>query len=69
MPLPSHLEWAAAPGNVELPAKLTNLPRDSVANVSQLLTLDKAVLTERAGSIPKRKLELVLAGIDIVLGR
>ena len=69
VPLTSNLEWAAAPGNVELPAKLTNLPRDSVANVSQLLTLDKAVLTERAGSIPKRKLELVLAGIDIVLGR
>lgn len=69
VPLTSNLEWAAAPGNVELAEQLTNLPRDSVANVSQLLTLEKAVLTERAGSIPRRKLELVLSGIDLVLGR
>ena len=69
VPLTSNLDWASAPGNVELPVKLTALPKDSVANVSQIVTLDKAVLTERAGSIPKRKLELVLAGVDIVLGR
>jgi mRNA interferase MazF len=69
VPLTSNLEWAAAPGNVPLAAKLTNLPKDSVANVSQIVTLDKAVLTERTGKLPERKLALVLTGIDIVLGR
>jgi len=37
--------------------------------VSQIVTLDKSSLTERAGNLPDAKLELVLAGIDIVLGR
>ena len=52
-----------------LPAKLTGLPKDSVANVSQLMTIDKAKLIERMGKLPKRTLELVLSGIDVVLGR
>ncbi|NLG27019.1 MAG: type II toxin-antitoxin system PemK/MazF family toxin, partial [Chloroflexi bacterium] len=45
------------------------LPKDSVANVSQLVTLDREALTERVGTLPAKKLELVLLGIDIVLGR
>lgn len=45
------------------------MPRESVANVSQIVTLDKSILTERVGSLPAPKLELVLAGIDRVLGR
>ncbi len=69
VPLTSNLEWAAAPGNVSLAAKLTNLPKDSVANVSQVVTLDRAVLTERTAKLPQRKLDLVLAGLDAVLGR
>jgi mRNA interferase MazF len=69
VPLTSNLKWAAAPGNVLLKASVTGLDRDSVANVSQIVTVDKAVLTERVGKIPERKLELVLAGIDVVLGR
>jgi mRNA interferase MazF len=69
VPLTSNLAWADAPGNVLLPAKLTGLPRDSVANVSQLVVVDKAQLTEHSGRLPKRKLELVLTGIDVVLGR
>jgi hypothetical protein len=40
-----------------------------VANVSRLVTLDRALLTERVGAIPRRKLDLVLAGVDVVLGR
>jgi len=40
-----------------------------VANVSQLATIDKTELTERTGKLPKRTLELVLSGIDVVLGR
>jgi mRNA interferase MazF len=69
VPLTSNLAWGEAPGNVELPARATGLPRDSVANVSQIVTLDRDALTERAGRLGRRHLELVLAGIDLVLGR
>jgi mRNA interferase MazF len=54
---------------VLLTSKVTGLPRDSVANVSQLVTLDKSSLTDRVGKLSKAKLELVLFGIDVVLGR
>lgn len=67
--LTSNLGWAMAPGNVRLTARATGLRRDSVANVSQIVTLDKSILTERAGKLPAAKLELVLAGIDLVLAR
>lgn len=69
VPLTSNLRWAAAPGNVALASDVTGLPKDSVANVSQIVTLDKASLTERVGRVADAKLELILAGIDIVLGR
>ena len=69
VPLSSNLKWAQAPGNVLLPTKSTSLPKDSVANVSQIITLDKSALTERAGKLPVKNLQLVLAGIDIILGR
>lgn len=65
----SNLKWAAAPGNVLLASSVSGLPKESVANVSQLVTLDKTDLTERAGKLPRAKLELVLSGIDVVLGR
>jgi mRNA interferase MazF len=48
----SNLNLAAAPGNVLLPRAASGLPKDSVANVSQILTLDKKFLVERIGSIP-----------------
>jgi mRNA interferase MazF len=69
MPLTSKLKWADAPGNVLLRMSATGLDRDSVANVSLLVAVDKALLTERVGRVPERKLELVLAGIHVVLGR
>jgi len=69
VPLTSNLRWAAAPGNARLTARATGLPRDSVANVSQLVALDKSILIERVGRLSSSKLELVLAGIDTVLGR
>jgi len=65
----SNVRWAEAPGNVLLSARLTGLPKDSVANVSQLVTIDREALTERTGALPAKKLDLVLLGIDIVLGR
>ena len=67
--LTSNLRWAAAPGNVRLTARATGLPRDSVANVSQLVALDRSILIGRVGRLSSSKLELVLAGIDTVLGR
>ena len=67
--LTSNLRWSIAPGNVLLSAKHTGLDRDSVANVSQLVTIDKRQLTERVGSIPKRQMEAVFSGIDLILGR
>jgi mRNA interferase MazF len=69
VPLTSNLEWAEAPGNVELPAKSTGLSKDSVANVSQVVSLARDILTERVGRVSKKQLELVFAGLDLVLGR
>ena len=69
VPLTSNLRWAEAPGNVRLAARMTGLPRDSVANVSQIIALDRTLLEERVGRVSRAKLELVLSGVDVVLGR
>ena len=67
--LTSNVKWASAPGNVLLCESATGLPKESVANVSQIVTLDKCELTVRVGKLPKAKLELVLSGVDVILGR
>jgi mRNA interferase MazF len=67
--LTSNLRWGDAPGNVLLTSRHTGLPKDSVANVSQIVTLDKSLLTDHEGRLPQSKLELVLAGLDVVLDR
>ena len=69
VPLTSSLRWAEAPGNVLLPARTTGLGKDSVANVSQIIAVDRSILTKRVGHLPRRLLELVLTGVDLVLGR
>ena len=69
VPLTSNLKWALAPGNVHLSARLTGLPKASVANVSLIVSVDKDHLTERVGKLSPSNLELVLAGIDTVLGK
>ena len=69
VPLTSNLRWAEAPGNVLLTARATHLPKDSVANVSQIVALDKSILTERVGTLSPAKVDLLLSGIDVVLGR
>jgi mRNA interferase MazF len=69
VPLTSNLKWEGAPGNVLLKSKTTGLFKDSVANVSLIVALDKRQLTECVGKLPLRELELVLSGIDTVLGR
>lgn len=69
IPLTSNLRWADAPGNVLLTSKSTGLPKDSVANTSQLVALDRTVLDQRAGRLTPEKLHLVLGGLDVVLDR
>jgi len=69
VPLTSNVRWGEAPSNVLLGAKTTGLPKDSVANVSQVVTLDRTALTDRVGKLPEGKLDLVLYGIDVLLGR
>lgn len=67
--LTSQLKWAEAPGNVLLTERDTGLPKASVANVSQVITLDRDDLTERVGRVPRSRFQAVLAGIDTLLGR
>ena len=69
VPLTSNLRWSDAPGNVRLSASTTGLPRDFVANVPQIVALDRSVLDECTGKLPRTKLELGLSGLDVVLGR
>ena len=69
VPLTSNLRWAEAPGNVVLAARTTRLPKDSVANVSQLFTLDRSALQEHIVKLSPRRVEAILAGVDVVLGR
>jgi len=69
VPLTSNIEWAGAPGNVALASELTGLTKDSVANVSQIVALDRRTLTERVSKLPRNKTDLILSGIDIVLDR
>ena len=67
--LTSNVKWADAPGNVLLTQRDTGLPKPSVANVSQIATVDRAALSDRVGKLSRQKLELVLSGIDTVFGR
>jgi mRNA interferase MazF len=69
VPLTSNLKWAEAPGNVLLAAKATGLPKDSVANASQIVALDRAVLASRVAKLAPKRLAEILVGIDVVLGR
>ena len=63
----SNLRLVDAPGNVLLPALVTGLPRDSVVNVSQLLTLDRLFLTELVDKLSGRLLTDVETGLRLVL--
>lgn len=65
--LTSNIGVAAAPGNVTLTAHSTGLPKDSVANVSQLITVDKSLLTEQVGILSARVMKRVDNGLRLVL--
>ena len=64
----SNLRLGAAPGNVALAAASAGLDRDSVINVSQVVTLDKRDLTKRLGNINGLKMDEVEAGLRLALG-
>lgn len=63
----SNIALARAPGNVLIPAEVSGLDRDSVVNVSQLLSLDKEFLTEHVGTVPKRLQTAVDRGLRLAL--
>lgn len=66
--LTSHLRLVDAPGNVLVPAKASGLPKDSIANVSQVVTIDKDSLADLAGRLRGSLLADVDAGLRLVFG-
>ena len=66
--LTSNLRLARAPGNVLLPASKTDLPKDSVANVSRVITLDKSSLLEKAGKLDTFTMSRIEDGLKVILG-
>lgn len=66
--LTTNLRLSEAPGNVFLKSVLTGLPKDSVANVSQVLTVDKSFFTEKAGKVRKAEMQKIEAGLRLLLG-
>ncbi len=63
----SNLRLADAPGNVELPSETSGLDRDSVANVSQIVTIDKARLSDWVGRVDTATMRLIEAGMGLAL--
>lgn len=68
VPLTSNQRLAAAPGNVLLAGRDTGLPKDSVANVSQVITIDRSLLDDRLERVSDRLLAEVDAGLRLALG-
>ena len=66
--LSSNMRLLDAPGNVLLQAAGTGLPKDSVANVTQLLTIDENYLTDRTGQVSRKSMGQVENGLRLVLG-
>lgn len=65
--LTSNMKLALAPGNVFLSRQQTGLPKESVANVSQIVTIDKSFLTERVGVLRGNILKQIEEGIRLIL--
>ena len=65
--LTSNLRLADAPGNVLVATADSGLPKDSVANVSQVITVDKGFLSSRCGKLPSRVMKAVDEGLRLVL--
>ena len=67
--LSSNIRLLDAPGNVLVPAAESGLPRDAVANVAQLVTLDRDYLDEKVGRISGEVMERIDAGLRLVLAQ
>ena len=65
--LTSNVKRAAAPGNVLLKKGEANLPKDSVVNISQIITVDKSDLIERIGSLSLSRMKQVIEGVKLLL--
>ena len=65
--LTSNLRLAEAPGNVFVPASESGLPKDSVANVSQVITVDRTFLTEKCGRLPSHLIRSIEEGLRLAL--
>ena len=66
--LTSNLRLVDAPGNVLIPARASGLRKDSIANVSQIVTLDRGYLVELVGAMDAKTLRQVESGLRLVLG-
>jgi mRNA-degrading endonuclease toxin of MazEF toxin-antitoxin module len=64
----AECKLSEAPGNVFLKSVLTGLPKDSVANVSQVLTVDESFFTKKAGKVRKAEMQKIEAGLRLLLG-
>ena len=69
VPLTTNMRLANAPGNIIMPDQQTGLPKESVANVSQIIALDKQFLSEYVQTVPDKLLAQILDGIEFMLGR
>jgi len=67
--LDEQFEVGRSAGNLYLAEEETGLPKPSVANASQVVSLDRRLLTQRVGKLSRANLETVLTGIDVVFGR
>jgi mRNA interferase MazF len=63
----SNLRLAEAPGNVRLAVRGTGLAKPSVANVSQVITIDKSFLTQRVGRVPQASIAAIDDGLRLAL--
>ena len=63
----SNMRLASAPGNVRLERGEAGLSRESVVNVSQLYTIDKAELVERIGTLSRARIDQILDGVRLVI--
>ena len=68
VPLTTNLKRAKAAGNVDLPADATGLPRQSVALVCQVMTVDKGWLSDLVTALPRRTMRQVDTGLRLALG-
>ena len=63
----SNQNQAFSPGNVLLNRREANLPRRSVVNISQVVTLDKQFLSERIGTLSSRRIQEIISGLHLLL--